>query len=1061
LVGVSSGEQVVSRIFLSHSSADNRQAVALVEWLKDVRPELATEIFIDIGAETGLRPGQQWQEALRRASDRCEAVICLLSRNWGSSDYCRLEYLLAENLGKQILVARLENLGDTDITSKWQRCDLFAEGAQTDIAVTGGAPVRFNTAALDQLKKAIEGTGVGPEHFAWPPSADPDRVPYRGWEPFEDIDAGVFFGRDAAIVLGTDELRAMRISGLKSLFVVLGPSGSGKSSFLRAGLIPRLQRDDSHFRVLGIVRPERNTLTGAHGLAVAIDTARQALRLAGAPLGEIRSACLNDPNRVVELLRKLRASAATRLAAAGHRGPAPTLVLPLDQAEELFSADAGPEAEQFLVLIADLMRRLNTGSEVGLIVVATIRTDRYEAMQNHSALDGTGTELFSVLKPMPSGHFSQVIMGPAGRASSAGHKLTIAPDLVNRLLEDATGGADTLPLLALTLARLYADYASTGELTLANYEAIGGMRHVVQHAIDEVLATDPDRRAQQLTLLRAAFIPWLATINPDNDQPMRRVARYTDLPEDSRPLIDALVERRLLVRDERDGEVVVEVALESLLRQWDELAGWLRDERNNLIAADDIQRSATAWDAHDRDPAWLLTGSRLSDAEMLAAATVYHDRLVKQPARDYLAASRVAENEKRERYLREQRRFRRWLTAAIAVLAVGMVIAFATSTTINQRQTALTTVLNHTEPLAFAAGRLYTTLSVADAAADTAFIAQAEPRTVRQRYEQAITDAAVAVTRASSGLTDEPLVQKLGKISAELAVYTGLVEIARTNNRAGNPVGSSYMAEASALMQSTILPDAQQLYHETSARVDAETAASTQIPAPPILVVASTVVFGAFAHRRWARGAGRRLNVGVVAGALAILVMVVWVGTVLAISTSGSRSAKDTAAESLKTVTNMSISAQQARADETLSLIRRGTEEVRKHSFYERIDAMHNQLDEYLSRSDAVDKGDLQGADALLAQWRRAEDRINAYISAGNYQAATQVALGTGEDDSTPAFDKLDHALGKAMQQSRNELRNDVLKARRGLSGATLGVVVLSLGAAVAVIAGLWPRMKE
>ena len=281
----------MSRIFVSHSRRDNLEAVALVQWLSEVRPELATEIFIDIGAETGLRLGQKWQEALRQASDRCEAVICLLSRNWQSSDYCRLEYLLAENLGKQILVARLEDLGDIDITSKWQRCDLFAEGAQTDIAVTGGAPVQFNTAALDQLKKAIEGTGVGPENFAWPPRMDPDRAPYRGWEPFEDIDAGVFFGRDAPIVLGTDELRAMPISGLKSLFVVLGPSGSGKSSFLRAGLIPRLQRDDRHFRVLGIVRPQRNALTGAHGLAAAIHTARQALQLTGAPLGEVRRAC--------------------------------------------------------------------------------------------------------------------------------------------------------------------------------------------------------------------------------------------------------------------------------------------------------------------------------------------------------------------------------------------------------------------------------------------------------------------------------------------------------------------------------------------------------------------------------------------------------------------------------------------------------------------------------------------------------------------------------------------------------------------------------------------------
>ena len=74
-----------------------------------------------------------------------------------------------------------------------------------------------------------------------------------------------------------------------------------------------------------------------------------------------------------------------------------------------------------------------------------------------------------------------------------------------------------------------------------------------------------------------------------------------------------------------------------------------------------------------------------------------------------------------------------------------MLSAFATSTTINQLEQVLTTVLNHTEPLSFAAGRLYTTLSVADAAAATAFIAQAEPRPVRQRYEQAITDAAVVL----------------------------------------------------------------------------------------------------------------------------------------------------------------------------------------------------------------------------------------------------------------------------------------------------------------------------
>ncbi|MGC2655154.1 MAG: protein kinase G-activating protein GlnX, partial [Mycobacterium sp.] len=371
----------------------------------------------------------------------------------------------------------------------------------------------------------------------------------------------------------------------------------------------------------------------------------------------------------------------------------------------------------------------------------------------------------------------------------------------------------------------------------------------------------------------------------------------------------------------------------------------------------------------------------------------------------------------------------RILTIGIILALLGVLSAFATSTTINQRQQVLSTVLNHTEPLAFAAGRLYTTLSVADAAAATAFIAQAEPRTVRERYEQAITDASEAVTRASSGLTDEPLVRLLGRINAELAVYTGLIEIARTNNRAGNPVGSSYLSEASVLMQERILPDAQHLYQATSARVDTETTASTQIPAPVILVVATTAAFGAFAHRWLGRRTKRRINPGLVVGALAILVMVVWVGTALTISTTSSRTAKDTAAESLKTITNLAITAQQARADETLSLIRRGDQEVRKQSFYQRIDDMQKQLDSYLARNDAVDRSDLQGADQLLARWRQADERINAYISVGNYQAATQVALGNGDDDSTPAFDKLDRALVKAMDQSRSQLRDDVLNA--------------------------------
>lgn len=403
----------------------------------------------------------------------------------------------------------------------------------------------------------------------------------------------------------------------------------------------------------------------------------------------------------------------------------------------------------------------------------------------------------------------------------------------------------------------------------------------------------------------------------------------------------------------------------------------------------------------------------------------------------------------------------RILAIGFTLAMLGVLTAFATSTTVSNRQDALTTVLDHTEPLSFAAGQIYTKLSVADAAAATAFISGTEPQPVRQRYEQSITDATVAVTQASSGLTDEKMREVLGRINARVAVYTGLIETARTNNRAGNPVGSSYLSEASALMQDNILVDAQRLYEQTAAGVDAETSASTRVPAPVILVVGSTIVFGLFAHRWLARRTRRRVNLGLVAGGLAIAVMVIWVGTALVISTAGSRQAKDTSAESLRVITNVAITAQQARADETLSLIRRGDEDARKKSYYQRMDTMAEQLDAYLSRKGAVDKDDLANAAQLLAKWRAADERINAYIAVGNYQAATQVALGTGEDDSTPAFDNLERALSDGLKASRTQLRTDIASARRVLSGTTVGGVALSLSAAVAVALGLWPRLNE
>ena len=633
----------MSRIFLSHSSRNSAEAIALKRWLVEQEPGLAEEIFLDLDRDAGIAPGERWKGALRQANERCEAVICLLSRQWEGSSECLAEFRTAETLGKLILCARLEPLDNRGITGEWQYCDLFGDGPITEIRIDyAGRSVRFQTEGLQRLIRGMRQAGIGAEQFAWPPLDDPERPPYRGWEPLEEKDAAVFFGRDAQIVRGMDALRGMRASGVESLFVILGPSGAGKSSFLRAGLLPRIRRDDRHFLVAGIVRPERDVLTGERGLAPAIHRLRVDMGLKAPALGDIKDACNRaDALFVADLLEEARLEARRRLLDEAARTLLPTVILPVDQAEELFSADAGPQAQRFLTLLASLVNHGDATSR-GLVVACTIRTEFYGSLQGAPELSRLKSVVFDELRPMPPANFKEVILGPAQRATKAGRTLTVQTDLVERLQRDSAHGADSLPLLSLTLARLYEDYGSTGELTVDGYEGMGGMNHVVQTQIDSVLARDPTETESQLDRLHRAFIPWLATINPDNDQPMRRVARRSDLPANTRMEIDALVSTRLLVQDERDGDVFVEVALESLLRQWADLANWLAAEREDLKEADNLERAALAWEQNDRNAAWLLEGERLSRSESLVSKPGFHDRL--SHTSGFLSTSRAKEN---------------------------------------------------------------------------------------------------------------------------------------------------------------------------------------------------------------------------------------------------------------------------------------------------------------------------------------------------------------------------------------------------------------------------------
>ncbi|MGW2663015.1 nSTAND1 domain-containing NTPase [Nocardia tengchongensis] len=670
----------MTRIFLSHSSRDNRAAIALKQWMVEQDPTLADEVFLDLDRRSGIRPGVRWKDALTLANARCEAVVCLLSRHWEASPECRTEFRTAESLHKPIYCLRLEELDSREIAGDWQQVDLFGDGPTTAVRIESGDVVEFRTEGLRRLWDALQAAGIGAEYFPWPPADDPTRAPYRGWEPFDAVDAAVYFGRDTQIVRGLDTLRGMRSTGVEKLFVVLGPSGAGKSSFLRAGLLPRLVRDDRRFLVLDIVRPERAAITGPRGFAHAVHTLAARLGVRAPTLGGIKDSCMSDVGAIRSILLRARDAATERLL--DLPAVPPTLVLPIDQAEELFNSDAGPEAERLLRILAELIG--DADSPLDLIVALTIRADRYEPLQTTPALATLQRAVFDELRPLMPAQFADVIRGPAVRATESGSPLRIHPGLVERLLRECAASADPLPLLSLTLARLYADYGSSGELTVADYESMGGMACVVESEIDSILSRDEATRAGELQLLHETFVPWLASVDPDTDQPRRRVARLSELPPDAQPLIDAFVARRLLVSDEREGSTVVEVALESLLRHWKTLAGWLRDEREDLQAADSIERACDGWERSGHDDAWLLQGTRLADAEALVDKPRYRARLA--DAHAYLSASRAREDERADA---ERRRKEAELATAIrhakalrkrarilqAVLAVTLVVA--------------------------------------------------------------------------------------------------------------------------------------------------------------------------------------------------------------------------------------------------------------------------------------------------------------------------------------------------------------------------------------------------
>ena len=272
------------------------------------------------------------------------------------------------------------------LTAQWQVVRLKGEPAERFLTVhpltQRQSPVHIAAAGLTSLKRGLDKAGIGAETFEL--QRDPNgpfgwRSPYRGLEALEPEDAAVFFGRNADIVRGIDTLRGLAAHKPPRLMVILGASGAGKSSFLRAGLWPRLLRDDAQWLPLRAIRAGRGgAIEGSEGLLAAIEDVhhRFALQVTRANLRDRLAA----PESFVELLRNLRQAAARRALISAP--PHPLAVICLDQSEEVFASDAPPESKKLVALA-----RAAIDADVAILVVS-IRSNSYGAMQGATILAG-------------------------------------------------------------------------------------------------------------------------------------------------------------------------------------------------------------------------------------------------------------------------------------------------------------------------------------------------------------------------------------------------------------------------------------------------------------------------------------------------------------------------------------------------------------------------------------------------------------------------------------------------------------------------------------------------
>jgi len=561
----------MARIFISHSSRDNDAADRMKAWLASQGFDNA---FLDKDKTTGIPPGADWEKTLYREVEQSQAVIILQTPDWAASKWCFAEFTQARALGKAIFPVIETPTGGTRIAPDLQTLDLTGDRA-------GG----LERLSRELVRIALDAQGG----FKW----DASRPPFPGLLAFQEDDAAIYFGRDDDIRRLIERCEARRTQGGASLIALLGSSGSGKSSLLRAGVIPRLKRAGRNWIVTPSMRPaERPVDALAVALAAAIGPDADWRKLKDDLIG-------HDPKRALgDLASDLRVKAGVSEA---------QILIPIDQAEELFGVADPDEGRRFFKILSLLQ-----SENLPFIAVIALRSDFLGQLQSAASLTARFEE-FS-LTPMPLARIPQIIHGPARVAG-----LGVEEAFVQQAARDAET-EDALPLLAFALRELLG-WPSKNDLSLERYEALGDkeagltpLENAVRKAADRALDDEPRPTSDELTALREAFVPAMVRVN-DDGQYVRRPARLDSLPVKSRSLLKRLENARLLSRPKNDAGSV-EVAHEALLRKWPLLRSWLDEEREFLIGKQQLEQDLRDWEqaSYGDKAGALLTGLKLTRA---------------------------------------------------------------------------------------------------------------------------------------------------------------------------------------------------------------------------------------------------------------------------------------------------------------------------------------------------------------------------------------------------------------------------------------------------------------